>query len=385
MINDASRCSRAPQPGVVIKGIMILGNVICVFATIFLNAMICVAVYKVKRLRNPSNVLLLSLSVADLLVTADFVFQIVFVSSEDDAIHEPCLIMGKYHYVIVCIIIHHLVAISIDRLIAIQWHLRYVDVVTNFRILACVTLVWISGALLSLLPYLLASMDHQEEMEAFYKFNLGCSHPNATFHHKWLQEKRNLTEGGRMELLNKAQTFLVLLLLLNLALPFVVIAASYAVILKTSIKHYKQIKAQEGSNTTGRITEIRAAKTIGVIVVSFLVCFTPMFTISVEQVYKRPCWGKNFALKGLVMISSLSAILNPLIYAGRNQKFKAAFRKILGLKPKEQSTVAPAVTNRLVKWTRRQDNCSKAVSAELPQTKSESQVDSNKLNRSASK
>ena len=375
--SNGSHCSGELSPEALENGTCILVNVICAVATVFLNSMICAAVYKVKRLRNPSNVLLVSLSVADLLVTADFVFQIVFLSAKDDTIYKSCLIMGQFHYTMVCIIILHLVAISIDRLVAIQWHLRYVDVVTCTRMLACVMVVWILGALMPSLCRLLASNGYQKEMEAFHKFNLGCSRPNATFHHKWLQEKRDLTDEGRRDLLGKAQTFLVLFLLINLALPFAIIAASYAVILKTSIKHYKQIKAQEGSNTTGRITEIRAAKTIGVIVVSFLVCFTPMFTISVEQVYKRPCWGKNFAIKWLVMISSLSAILNPLIYAGRNQEFKAAFRKILGLKPKAQNTVAPGVTNRLVKWTRR-DSGTKTLSAELSQNKPQNQVESNK-------
>ena len=71
------------------KETLIAMNVLFVVATIFLNSMICAAVYKVKRLCTPSNVLLVSLSVADLLVTADFVSQIVFLVLEENATVKP--------------------------------------------------------------------------------------------------------------------------------------------------------------------------------------------------------------------------------------------------------------------------------------------------------
>ena len=107
------------------KETLIVVNERFVFATIFLNSMICAAVYKVKRLCTPSNVLLVNLSVADLLVTADFVSQIVFLVLEENATVKPCLTMGEYHYTIVTIIILHLAAISFDRLLAIQLQMRY--------------------------------------------------------------------------------------------------------------------------------------------------------------------------------------------------------------------------------------------------------------------
>ena len=356
-----------------VKETLIVVNVLLVVATIFLNAMICAAVYKVKRLRTPSNVVLFSLSVADLLVSADFVSQIVFLVLEKDATVMPCLAMGMYHYIIVTIIILHLAAISFDRLLAIQWHMRYKTAVTCKRMLACVVFLWILG-FLHLLPKLLAKGDRHKEMAVFYKFILNCSPPKETYNYEWLHEKRGHGCHEREAVLKKAQLHMVALLIVNVALPFAIIAASYAVILKTSIKHYKQIKAQKVTNIAGKTTEIRAANTIAIIVVSFLLCFTPMFAVSVVKIYTRPCWGKHFALKILATIQSLSAVLNPLIYAGRNQEFKAAFRKILGFKPKEQSSAFAHCPNKLPS----RENVPIAESPQVEQDKPEEKADSGK-------
>ena len=322
-----SRNCSTTQPSEVVQHILIVLNLACAIATMVLNSMICIAVYRVKSLRKASNFLLVSLSVAQLLVTGDFVTQIVFLSSENIR-YKLCLAMGLYHYVIAVIIILHLTAVSVDRLLAIQWHLRYSSIVTKRRMMGCVAVLWVSGLLIPFLHKLYYT-NQREETKVFHKFSFGCSHPSVSYKHKWL-EKKNITWYEKQELLHKAQILMILKVITNLALPFIIIVICYAVILKTSVKHYKQIKAQNLSWTRGgEISEIRAAKTIAIIIVSFVVCFLPMFVISVMQVYKRPCWGKHPALKALVLLSSLAAILNPLIYAGHNREFKEAFRKIL--------------------------------------------------------
>ena len=73
-------------------------NSICLTAVILFNAMICFAVYKDKRLRTPSNALLLSPSIADLLVVVEFVVTIVRLSVDVD--HNLCEYIAPYHYVI---------------------------------------------------------------------------------------------------------------------------------------------------------------------------------------------------------------------------------------------------------------------------------------------
>ena len=62
----------------------IVVNSLCLAAVILFNVMIFFAVYKDKRLRIPSNALLLSLSIAHLLVVFEFVVAIVRLSVDVD-------------------------------------------------------------------------------------------------------------------------------------------------------------------------------------------------------------------------------------------------------------------------------------------------------------
>ena len=164
------------------------------------------------------------------------------------------------------------------------------------RMLACLVLLWILGFLHLLPPKLLAKDDHHKEMAIFYKFILNCLPTKAPYTHQWLHEK--IWQGGldREAILKKAQMYMVALLIVNVALPFAIIAASYAVILKTSPKYNKPKKEQQVTNIARNTTEIPSANTIAIIVASFLICFTPMFAVSVVKIYTRSCWGKHWQL-----------------------------------------------------------------------------------------
>ena len=307
-------------------------NSICLTAVILFNVMICFAVYKDKRLRTPSNALLLSLSIADLLVVVEFVVTIVQLSVDVD--NTICEYIAPYHYVVVNIIILHLVAISIDRLLAIQCHLRYAGLVTSSRMTGAILILWCLGILWSVLPIVLFPQDSQHELKDFTKILLDCTKTRPTCRRAWLdnQVSRNLCRMGWNKAVakNTAKQHMLYALLSNFILPFVIILFSYAWILKTSITHHKKIKAQVSPHTSNKHTKLRAADTVAIIIVCFLVCFAPMFAVSMVQAYKRPCWkGRRITNKLLFFLSSLSAALNPLIYAGRNESFRNVYRKML--------------------------------------------------------
>ena len=310
----------------------IVVNLICLTAVILFNVMICFAVYKDKRLRTPSNALLLSLSIADLLVVVEFVVTIVRLSVDVD--YTLCEYIAPYHYVVVNIIILHLVAISIDRLLAIQCHLRYAGLVTSSRMAGAILVLWCLGILWSVLPIVLFPQDSQHEMKDFTKILLDCTETKLTCRRAWLNDQvsRNLCRRGWNKNLarNTAKQHMLYALLSSLTLPFLIILASYAWILKISLTHHKKIRAQVSPQSSNKHTELRAANTVAIIIVCFLVCFAPMFVVSMVQAYRRPCWkGRRITNKLLFLLSSISAALNPLIYAGRNESFRNVYRKML--------------------------------------------------------
>ena len=84
--------------------------------------------------------------------------------------------------------------------------------------------------------------------------------------------------------------------------------------------------------------EFKAAKMIGIVIIVFLVLFTPLM---VGRGLKAA--GNNSELTAYLMEIGVDLIffnsgINWLIYGSKNQHFKAAFKKILRLNTKNDST-----------------------------------------------
>ena len=146
-------------------------NTIFLIATVLFNGMICLAVFKDKSLRTSSNALLVSLSIADLLTIVEFAGNIVLAHTGG----AWCSYIAQYHYFVTSLTIVHLAAISLDRLLAIKWHLRYQSLVTNCRMVAAILFIWILLLLLNVLPILILSEDSHAEMDDFKKILTGCA------------------------------------------------------------------------------------------------------------------------------------------------------------------------------------------------------------------
>lgn len=138
---------------------LVIGFVLsCVIVvTIIGNILVCVAVCLVRKLRRPCNYLLVSLAVSDLCV-AILVMPMAL-------LYE---ILGRWNFgPIVCDVwvsfdvlsctasILNLCMISVDRYYAITKPLEYGVKRTPKRMIACVSLVWLGAACISLPPLLI--------------------------------------------------------------------------------------------------------------------------------------------------------------------------------------------------------------------------------------
>lgn len=304
-------------------------NTIFLIATVLFNGMICLAVFKDKSLRTSSNALLVSLSIADLLTIVEFAGNIVLAHTGG----AWCSYIAQYHYFVTSLTIVHLAAISLDRLLAIKWHLRYQSLVTNCRMVAAILFIWILLLLLNVLPILILSEDSHAEMDDFKKILTGCAETELTCKRKWHEKKKqnsNLENWDKDMAIETAKKHLIYGLVLNFALPFFFIVFFYSWLLKISKTHHKKISVQLAANGSKNRQELRGAKTVAIIIVCFLLCFAPMFVISTVQAFTRPCWKKRkVANKICSQVSSLSAALNPVIYSWRNEGFRNVFKRIL--------------------------------------------------------
>lgn len=131
-------------------------NAFLAYATIMLNIVTVHAIRKTSSLPVPLKTLLLSLAVSDLcvgfVVQPFFITLLVFRLQQDternpDYNRTPFLIVTELFFLAS---FFGVVAISVDRFLAIHLHLRYQELVTHKRIVAAVITTWLLSVFLSL-------------------------------------------------------------------------------------------------------------------------------------------------------------------------------------------------------------------------------------------
>ncbi|XP_045067950.1 trace amine-associated receptor 6-like [Coregonus clupeaformis] len=112
--------------------------------TVFLNILVIISISHFKQLHTPTNLLILSLAVADLLVG------LIVIPLTTVALMEPCWDFGEYfcgfYFYISCLCsslsLGSLVLISIDRYVAVCDPLLYHSKITISRMMYCISITW---------------------------------------------------------------------------------------------------------------------------------------------------------------------------------------------------------------------------------------------------
>ena len=133
-------------------------NSLLTITTIIFNSVTILALRKTSSLPKPLKTLLLSLAVSDLgvglLVEPFYIGLLVKWLQRDNSTDATCttfyLIMGLFS----CASFEGVMALCVDRFLAIHLHLRYQELVTPKRVVVLVISIWISSALLSLVSLL---------------------------------------------------------------------------------------------------------------------------------------------------------------------------------------------------------------------------------------
>ena len=115
-----------------IKAILTVIYSLVIISTIFGNYLVVRAFYRFSSLQSASNAILVSLSVADVLLTVGSILHIAYIIV--DKTPPPrvlCSFASTVSFTFNAIIILHLALISVERSIAIKFALRYHTIVTN--------------------------------------------------------------------------------------------------------------------------------------------------------------------------------------------------------------------------------------------------------------
>ncbi|XP_039638587.1 trace amine-associated receptor 13c-like, partial [Perca fluviatilis] len=259
--------------------------------TVALNLLVIISVSHFRQLHTPTNILLLSLAVSDLLVG-------LVVMPGEILRKTSCWFLGDllctlYNYlssIITTSSIGDIVLISVERYIAICDPLHYTTRITVNRVKLCVCLCWL-----------------------------------YSISYSFLFVNDDLTQLGRYNSCYGECVFVVHYVtgvidaVLCFIVPVTVIVALYLRIFAVAVSqaramrsHITAVTLQLSVTPKAKKSELKAARNLGVLVVVFLLCFCPYYSASY-----------------VLFVFYCNSCLNPVIYAFFYPWFRKAVKLIV--------------------------------------------------------
>ncbi|XP_037542558.1 trace amine-associated receptor 13c-like [Nematolebias whitei] len=274
--------------------------------TIVLNLLVIISVSHFRQLHKPTNILILSLAVSDFLVGFLLIPVEIFK-------YTACWLFGDtlcivYYYVacvVLCASIGIIVLISVDRYVAICDPLHYHTRITLAKVKYWVFLCWVLSVVYS----------------TFYLKD------------ELIQPGRNNPCIGKcgFSISNITGNFD---LIFNFILPVTVIIVLYMRVFFVAVFQARAMRSQVTAvklklsvNLKTKKSEMKAARTLGVLVVVFLMCYCPYYCYSVVEVNLTSTSYASF----FFFLYYFNSCLNPVIYSLFYPWFRKALKLIVTL------------------------------------------------------
>ncbi|XP_044068083.1 trace amine-associated receptor 13c-like isoform X4 [Siniperca chuatsi] len=257
-----------------------------------------------RQLHTPTNLLLLSLAVSDFLVGLLVMpFQILQT--------EPCWLLGDlvcvlYYFVpfiTICASVVNMVLISVDRYVAICDPLHYPTKITQKRVQICIFLCW--------------------GYSIFYNIVLLYDNLKQPGMYRSCYGECVITIIGAVDLV---LSFVIpITAIITLYVRVFVVAVSQARAMRS---HNAAVALKRSATVTAKKSEMKAARTLGVVVVVFLMCYCPFYCVSLTGYNLVTGSSSEVFMLFLIFCNSC---LNPVIYAFFYPWFRKSVRLIVTL------------------------------------------------------
>ena len=241
-----------------------------------------------RQLHTPTNLLLLSLAVSDFIVGLLMFFPIMLIDGCWFLGDLMCTLYQYLDYTIASASVGNMVLISVDRYVAICHPLHYSSEITQKRVQMCVCLCWICSVIFQCL--ILKDImkqpgrDHSCIGECIFFINYIAGLVDLTF------------------------SFIVpITVIVVLYMRVFVVAVSQARAMRSHITAVTQ-----SGKVTAKKSEMKAARTLGVVVVLFLICLCPYYCVALT--------GQDNLLSAssaafVLCLYYFNSCLNPVVYA----------------------------------------------------------------------
>ncbi|XP_060893211.1 adenosine A2a receptor a [Labrus mixtus] len=291
---------------------IVLELLIAVFSVLG-NVLVCWAVCLNSNLQTITNFFVVSLAVADIAVGVLAIPFSIVISIGFCSNFYGCLFIACFVLVLTQSSIFSLLAIAIDRYIAIKLPLRYNSLVTGERARGIIAVCWVLSIIIGLTP-----MMGWNKQQSKSDDNSSCP-PNLM---KCLFEEVVVMEY--MVYFN----FLACVLI-----PLLLMLAIYLCIFMAARRQLKlmEVKALHGERSRSTLQkEVQAAKSLAIIVGLFAVCWLPLHIINCFTLFCPHCdRPQPWIMYVAIILSHTNSVINPFIYAYRIQEFRKTFRKII--------------------------------------------------------
>ncbi|XP_051500917.1 trace amine-associated receptor 11 [Myxocyprinus asiaticus] len=255
------------------------------------NLLVIFTISCFQQLHTPTNYLIISMAIADLLL-GGFVMPPSMVRSL-----ETCWYFGdffcKFHsstdFTLCNASVLHLTFISIDRYYAVCQPLQYYNKITTRVSIAMIVASWSFSAL----------------------FGFGITFSGLKIENEQTEEGRVSCKGGCLALHGReiGVTYSVVFFFI----PMFVIVSIYSHIFVIAQKHTRVINHYP-PNSSLRTKDLKATKTLAIVIGVFMCCWTPFFMCNIiDPVVNHSI--PELLYEVLMWVAYLNAVFNPLIYA----------------------------------------------------------------------
>ncbi|XP_041657434.1 adenosine receptor A2b [Cheilinus undulatus] len=296
------------------------------------NVLVCWAVAINTTLKNATNYFLVSLAVADILVGCLAIPFAITISIGIYLDFYGCLFLACFVLVLTQSSIFSLLAIAIDRYLAVKIPLRYKELMTGKTSREIIAMLWILSFVIGLIP--------------FFGWNLkeSCC-GNSSLENttdvgliEGLRTGGNLLHSCSLRCFFESVVDMHYMVYFNffvcVLLPLLIMLGIYVKIFTVARKQLRQIELKcvgnGDSHHHGLLQkEIRAAKSLSIIVGLFAICWLPVHILNCLTLFYKDLHKPDIVMHVAIILSHANSAVNPIIYAYRIQDFRNTFRKIL--------------------------------------------------------
>ena len=316
-------CSQPTQPEFVVYTVFL---VLIMLATLFGNGLVITAVYLFHRLRRMTNFFIISLAVSDLLVALGHLPLRIDQSAHNNnwcfdkapGVVTTCAYWIAMDTVFSSASICNLVVISIDRFLAITKPFEYQSRMTKRFGFSLIAFVWVYAMLWGVLSLVDWTGDSTPE--------------NPHIYVKFFQT-------GERKCGKNDKVYYTTAMAVAFFLPLVIVIVTYSCVFRVAFTQAKAVASLDPNKGKRHILrELKATKTIAIVIGVFIVCWLPGFILIVLSLWCVSCFEPFVESKALSLavriifvfvLPVMNSSVNPLIYTLFNKEFRSAFSRML--------------------------------------------------------